>query len=86
MKRYFYLAAAVTGLLMAASCQKEGFEASEGDYVNVTFTTEIPSGVATKAIADGNTVNTLYYEVYEADGEKRRREKLIKSIVVVLLQ
>lgn len=69
MKRYFYLAAAIAGLLIAASCQKEGFEGADGDYVDVSFTTEIPSGVATKAIADGLTVNTLYYEIYEVTGE-----------------
>ena len=53
MKRYFYLTAAIAGLLMAASCQKESFEAAEGDYADVSFTTELPAGVATKAIADG---------------------------------
>ena len=69
MKRYFYLAAAIAGLLMAASCQKESFGSLDGDYADVLFTTEIPSGVATRAIADGTTVNKLYYEVYEVTGE-----------------
>ena len=50
---------------MAASCQKEGFEGADSDYADVSFTTEIPSGVATKAIADGTTVNKLYFEIYE---------------------
>ncbi len=69
MKRYFYLTAAIAGLLMAASCQKEDFAVAEGDYAEVSFTADLP-GVATKAIADGQTVNKLYYEVYtvETDG------------------
>ena len=50
---------------MAASCQKEDFAVAEGDYAEVSFTADIP-GIATKAIADGNTVNKLYYEVYAA--------------------
>lgn len=55
---------------MAASCQKEDFAVAEGDYAEVSFTADIP-GIASKAIADGNTVNKLYYEVYaasDADG------------------
>lgn len=69
MKRYFYLTAAIAGLLMAASCQKEDFAVAEGDYAEVSFTADLP-GAATKAIADGQTVNKLYYEVYtvETDG------------------
>ena len=73
MKRYFYFVAVITGLLMAASCQKESFGSLDGDYADVLFTTEIPSGVATKAIADGQTVNKLYYEVYEVTGEGENR-------------
>ena len=53
---------------MAASCQKENFEVADGDYAEVSFTADLP-GVATKAIADGQTVNTLYYEVYAASDE-----------------
>ena len=66
MKRYFYLIAAIAGLFMAASCQKENFEVADGDYAEVSFTADLP-GVATKAIADGQTVNKLYYEVYAAE-------------------
>ena len=63
MKRYFYLTAAITGLFVAASCQKEDFGHDPGDYADVSFTADIP-GVATKAIADGTSVTTLHYEVY----------------------
>lgn len=69
MKGYFYLIAAIAGLFMAASCQKENFEVAEGYYADVSFTTELPSGVGTKAIADGQTVNTLYYEVYASNAD-----------------
>ena len=66
MKRYFYLIAAIAGLFMAASCQKENFEVAEGDYAVVSFSADLP-GVATKTIADGQKVNKLYYEVYAAE-------------------
>ena len=50
MKLYLYLTAAIAGLFVAASCQKEDFGHGDGDYADVSFTTDIP-GVATKAIA-----------------------------------
>lgn len=71
MKRYFYLTAAIAGLLMAASCQKEDFAGADGDYAEVSFTADLPGSIATRAIADGQTVNKLHYEVYtvaDADG------------------
>ena len=83
MKRYFYLIAAIAGLLMAASCQKENFEVAEGDYADVSFTTELPSGVATKAIADGQTVNKLYYEVYAAEDAEGTVAPVTKGDVTV---
>lgn len=83
MKRYFYLIAAIAGLFMAASCQKENFEVAEGDYADVSFTTELPSGVATKAIADGQTVNKLYYEVYAAEDAEGTVAPVTKGDVTV---
>ena len=68
---------------MAASCQKESFEATEGDYADVSFTTELPAGVATKAIADGQTVNKLFYEVYTIDADGNPDECVIDETTTV---
>ena len=63
--KHFSLMLAATAMVFAASCQKDNF-ASEGQEAVVTFCTSLP-GVGTKAVADGETVNTLYYEVYTVD-------------------
>ena len=63
MKRISIVFAAA--MVFAASCQKDNFT-SEGQEAVVTFCTTLP-GVATKAVADGETANTLYYEVYTVD-------------------
>ena len=56
MKRISILFAAAA-MVFAASCQKDNFT-SEGQEAVVTFCTTLP-GVATKAVADGETANTL---------------------------
>lgn len=66
MKRISILFAAAA-MVLAASCQKDNFT-SEGQEAVVTFCTILP-GVGTKAVADGETANTLYYEVYTVDAE-----------------
>lgn len=73
MKRISILFAAAA-MVFAASCQKDNFT-SEGQEAVVTFCTTLP-GVATKAVADGETANTLYYEVYTVDANGNS-EKLV---------
>ncbi len=61
-------------MLAGTSCQKEGMEEpSNGEYANVTFTAQLPSGITQrakangprKAYSDGKTATELYYAVYE---------------------
>ena len=69
MKKLFtYLSVAVLAVA-AVSCQKEAAVENPGDG-NVTITLQTP-GVDTKAIADGQNVDIVYYEIYKAeDGHK----------------
>ena len=63
-------------MLATTSCQKEGVDEPQGEYANVTFTAQLPSGInqrakangPRKAYSDGKTATTLHYAVYE-DGK-----------------
>ena len=68
-------------MLSAASCQKDNFS-SESQEAVVTFCTELPN-VATRAVADGETVNTLYCEVYTIDAEGKSDEKVFEGTTTV---
>ena len=59
-------AAALT--ILAASCAKEQL-AENGGQAGVSFTVEVPGAPATKAIGDGTTAKTLYYQVFDKQGE-----------------
>ena len=59
-----YLSVAMLGMA-AVACQEEIGVATPGDG-NVTITLQTP-GVATKAIADGENVDIVYYEIYHAE-------------------
>ena len=59
-------AAAMT--LLAASCAKEQLS-DNGGQAGVSFTVEVPGAPATKAIGDGTTAKTLYYQVFDEQGE-----------------
>lgn len=57
--------------LLAMGCSKEQTaEVADGQQVQVSFTAELPGGLATKAIGDGMTAKTLTVAVYENDAEK----------------
>lgn len=60
MKKLIFLASALAGLFLAASCQQENLEPVMSGNT-VTYTVQVPENIATKA--DGNGF-TLYYEVY----------------------
>ncbi len=66
--------ALATMMLASTSCQKEGMdEPGNSEYVNVTFTAQLPSGITQraktngprKAYSDGKSATELYYAVYE---------------------
>lgn len=79
MKRIISFAAALTLVFGAASCQKDNLAGKEGDST-VTFTFELPEETATKAqMADGSTVDVLYYEAYVDDGPAMYDGKVNKN-------
>ena len=58
-----YCAAALAMAFFAGSCQQENLEPVAGNGT-VTFTVEAPANVQTRAIADGQNVDQLVYEVW----------------------
>lgn len=63
MKKLLYCAAALAMAFFAGSCQQEKLEPVAGNGT-VTFTVEAPANVQTRAIADGQNVDQLVYEVW----------------------
>lgn len=66
MKKFFNLLSLLSIFAMiAVSCSKdEGLIEPVSEQANVTFTVNVPTGVQTRTIGDGKTVDKLYYEVY----------------------
>ena len=62
MKKILLFASALAGLFLAGSCQRENLEPQADKQV--TFTIEAPAAMQTKAIADGQNVDQLIYEVW----------------------
>ena len=66
MKKIIFSAAVMVSAFFAASCQQEMLETQAGTNT-VTYTVDVPSAIATKAIGDQVTaVDKVYYEVYRA--------------------
>ena len=74
MKKIFWIAAAVAGVLTAASCQKNPApEVTDGDGV-VTLTVKMPETLETKAgmsISQAENADILYYEIWNSDWSKQ---------------
>ena len=66
MKKLFIYASVIASVLLAVSCQKKGLESVEGD-ASVRFTLDIPARVQTRAIAQAELTDIVYYEVWSAD-------------------
>ena len=66
MKKLIYsaLLAGMTMSLAACSSEEPAVENRDG---NVTFTIEVPAGMATRAYSDGLTATKLHYYVYDED-------------------
>ena len=62
MKKVLLFASALAGLFLAG-CQRENLEPVQAGQ-QVTFTIEAPAAMQTKAIADGQNVDQLVYEVW----------------------
>ena len=66
MKKIIFSVAVMVSAFFAASCQQEMLETQAGTNT-VTYTVDVPSAIATKAIGDQVTaVDEVYYEVYRA--------------------
>ena len=66
MKKIIFSIAVMVSAFFAASCQQEMLETQAGGNT-VTYTVDVPSAIATKAIGDEVTaVDMVYYEVYRA--------------------
>ena len=66
MKKIIFSVAVMVSAFFAASCQQEMLETQAGTNT-VTYTVDVPSAIATKAIGDQVTaVDKVYYEVYRA--------------------
>ena len=58
-------------MLFATSCAKDidGVGVPSGDKATVTFNVDIENVISTRSISDGETVDILYYAVFNNDGE-----------------
>lgn len=74
MKKIFWIAAVATGLIAAASCQKEPVNGSEveGEEAVAVLTISIPEEIATKSYSDGKTATDLYYAVYDSQDQNKK--------------
>lgn len=70
MKKIFIIAAAALGLLVTA-CQKELVKGTSDSDAKVSFTVEIPDVIQTKAMAQAEEVDIVYYEIWNSDWTKR---------------
>lgn len=66
-KNLFKTLAATAMSVLAIACAKEPV-ADSGQQAGVSFTIEVPGAPATKAIGDGTTAKTLYYQVFDNTG------------------
>lgn len=71
MKKIFMIVAAVAGLFATAACQKEIENPMNGREVSVSLTVEVPANLDTKAIAQAEEADIVYYEVWNADWSKQ---------------
>ena len=62
MKKIFYCLCAASAMLFTA-CSDEATSASNGKESIVSFTTELPANINTRAFADGLTATKLSYAV-----------------------
>ena len=71
MKRILLIAAAVAGLFAAASCQKEPVTAVKGGEATVTLSVAVPDAIQTRAIAQAEKADIVYFEVWNSSWTKK---------------
>lgn len=66
MKKFFWTAASIVmALAVAVSCQKENLSLESADKVTVRLNVAAPMGPQTKDIADGMSVNYVYWAAFD---------------------
>lgn len=69
MKKILLSASALAAVFLSGSCQREEFGLDAGGD-DVTITIRLSDVSQTKAVADGSTVTSVYYEVYDEAGTR----------------
>lgn len=73
MKKMFFFAAAALAMLSAASCQKEPAASVEGGNAVVSLSVALPEAPQTRAIAQAEKADIVYFEVWNSDWTKKLR-------------
>ena len=71
MKKLFFFAAAALAMLSAASCQKEPVASVEGGNAVVSLSIALPEAPQTRAIAQAENADIVYFEVWNSDWTKK---------------
>ena len=71
MKKLLFFATAVIAMLSAASCQKEMLNSVEGGNTVVTLSVALPEVPQTRAIAQAENADIVYFEVWNSDWTKK---------------
>ena len=70
MKKLLFFAAAALGMF-AASCQKEPVNVVNDGKAVVTLSVEVPGAPQTRAIAQAENADIVYFEVWNSDWSKK---------------
>lgn len=71
MKKLLFFATAVIAMLSAASCQKEMLNSVEGGNAVVTLSVALPEVPQTRAIAQAENADIVYFEVWNSDWTRK---------------
>lgn len=71
MKKLLFFATAVIAMLSAASCQKEPAASVEGGNAVVSLSIALPEAPQTRAIAQAENADIVYFEVWNSDWTKK---------------
>ena len=71
MKKHLLGIAAVAAMFIAGSCQNEALNPVTDGDTSVTLSVALPSQVTTKAMAQAENTNVVYYEIWNSDWSKQ---------------
>ena len=82
MKKYFSFIVAVATMFSVTSCSQEDvISESSQDYVSAKFTIGTTDAMGSRAIGDGETVNTVACAVFDANGTEMKELRKYKPVV-----